>query len=78
MGKIELYKCSRGHLNTTEECPFCCALDGVEPSESNSTVYQIYLLLKGKNEEEINRFYNENYLPLEPEECKDSKIDLFN
>ena len=77
MNKLELYTCKRGHLNVTEECPFCCAIDKVEPQGNNSTVLQIYSLIKGKNEEEIEIIYNSNYLPTEPELCKDNKEDLF-
>ena len=67
MSKIDTGKCKRNHLILAyKECPFCCAIDGITPTETDSDFLKIYNDIKEMDYDEIVRYYH-NYLPTEPD-----------
>lgn len=77
MAKIETGKCKRNHLFLAyKECPFCCAMDGTTPTETDQGFLKIYNDIKDMTIKEITQYY-QNYLPTEPDESKEDIINMF-
>lgn len=68
--------CKRNHYyHEWEVCPFCCALDNIEPMISDKAFLMIYNQAKGKTEEELIQLCESLNWP--EEDLTDSKSRFF-
>lgn len=77
MNFIKTYECARNHKYLLwSECPFCCAIDGKVPNETDERFITLYETAKGKSEEEIEKLYSD-FPPYEPEQCLSDSKDFY-